>query len=308
MRFYSQAIRQVINWEAIQMGKPDAIFGIQNKFKEDKDPRKISLVIGAYRDELGKPYPFKVVQKAEEEIFKSKMDKEYLPITGDANFCKVSQKLAFGINSPNIATIQALSGTGALSLGAIFISRFLGKNTKIYLPDPTWPNHPNIFKDAGLVNIFSYPYYNAKSNNLSYDKMVDFIKKMESNTVILLHACAHNPTGVDLTKSNWKEIVDIILDKKILPFIDMAYQGFATGDIENDSYAVKLLWEKNLEFLVSQSFAKNMGLYNERIGAINIVGNSPESSEKVNSQLSLDIRTRYSNPPAHGARIVAKIL
>jgi len=299
---------QVINWNSIPLAPPDPIFGILKMCNEDKDPNKISLVVGAYRDENGKPYLFNVVKKVEEEIFKSKLDKEYLLLTGDVAFCTQSQKLAFGENSPKIATVQALSGTGALFLGATFIRKFLGDKIKIYFPDETWPNHYGVFKDAGLSNIITYPYYDPSKNALCFDKMLECIKTIEPGSVILLHACAHNPTGVDLSKENWNVLVKEIRERKIFPFIDMAYQGFATGDIEGDAYSVRLFFKENMEFMVAQSYAKNMGLYNERIGALSIVTDSKESSDRVLSQLGIEARTSYSNPPAHGARIVARIL
>jgi aspartate aminotransferase len=205
-------------------------------------------------------------------------------------------------------TVQALSGTGALRLGARFLSYALSPTTPVYISDPTWGNHLKVFEHSALTNQVRYPYYDKAHNSLDYAGMMGAISKAPRGAIILLHACAHNPTGIDPTKEQWQEILKVIKEHGLVPFLDLAYQGFATGDIEADAYAVRLFFASGLQFVVAQSFAKNIGLYGERIGALHVVCPDADTAKKVFSNVQIDIRAMYSNPPTFGARIVGRIL
>jgi len=280
------------------------------QFNKDTDKEKVSLIIGAYRNEEGKPYVFNVVRKIEEELFKERVNKEYLPLAGNEEFMEGAKKFVFGDDPKlleRVATNQSLSGTGALRIGAELLSISMPKETKIYISQPTWENHVAVFRDAGLVNQEFYPYYNPADNSLDFKGMMEVLGKAEPNSIVLLHGCAHNPTGIDPTKEQWKEIVELCKSKQLLPFIDFAYQGFATGDIEADAFAVRLFAAEGLQFLVAESFAKNAGLYGERIGAIHVVCQDPDTANKVFTNMRVRNRAMFSNAPCHGAYIMNKI-
>jgi len=298
-------------FEKVPEAPADIIFGLNVAFKSDPHPDKLNLVVGAYRTEEGKPFVLSSVKKAEQIIVNSsEFNKEYLPIDGLAEFNKVSAKLIFGDTyegvSKKTATIQSLSGTGAVRLGAEFIKRFMPDAT-VYISDPTWPNHKNIFAQAG-VPIKTYRYYDTKINGVNLESMISDIQAAPSGSVILLHACAHNPTGADPSLEQWERLAQIIKERKLFPFFDCAYQGFASGDLDKDAQSVRLFVNKGLELFVAQSFAKNCGLYGERIGAFSVVCNSETGAKCVLSQLKSIARATYSNPPAHGAFIVSLIL
>lgn len=299
-------------WAAVEKGPPDPILGLKELFTKDTNPKKINLGVGAYRDDKGKPYVLPSVKKAEEIVFKKCLNKEYPPISGIPEFCPLAAKLAFGECSEIIqnglnATVQTLSGTGALSLAANFLKRFFPGPKVIYMPGPTWANHKTIFKMAGLETK-TYRYYDNKKLWLCFDWILEDICRMPEKSIILLHVCAHNPTGIDLSSDEWKEISSLIKKKNIFPFFDFAYQGFATGVIENDNYPLRTFAADCHNLLVTQSFAKNMGLYGERIGALSITTNSKTEVDIVLSQLKILIRGTYSVPPIHGARLVIEVL
>jgi len=235
------------------------------------------------------------------------LDKEYLPITGLKSFVDKAVKLAYGESTdPNlVAASQSISGTGALRIGGEFLNKFHSNKT-IYLPTPSWGNHKPIFADSGL-KVESYRYYDQKTIGLDINGMLEDMKKIPDNSVVLLHSCAHNPTGVDPTKDQWAQILKVVEDKQHLPFFDMAYQGFATGNIEQDAYALRLFAKSSniKSILLAQSFAKNMGLYGERVGLFSI---KSEHKKEVESQIKILIRPMYSNPPLHGAHIASTIL
>ncbi|KAH8920903.1 hypothetical protein BT69DRAFT_1308919 [Atractiella rhizophila] len=310
---YSQrALRGVSTWANVKQGPPDPILGVTEAFKADTDSRKINLGVGAYRDENGKPFVLPSVRKAEESIVKAKYDKEYLPITGFGEFTKNAAILAYGKDSTplkegRVAITQSISGTGALRIGAAFLSRWYPHAKTVYLPTPSWGNHTPIMKDSGL-EVKQYRYYDKKTVGLDFKGLVEDLKAAPSNSIVLLHACAHNPTGVDPTKEQWKEIADLVKEKGHFPFFDMAYQGFASGSVDADAFAPRYFVEQNIPIVLSQSFAKNMGLYGERVGAFSIVTASPEEKARVDSQLKILVRPMYSNPPLHGARIAGTIL
>lgn len=304
--------REASFWEKVPMGPPDAILGITEAFKRDKDPRKINLGAGTYRDDNGKPYVLPTVREAEKRIIAKNMDKEYAPIAGLSEFSKLSATFAFGDDSPVIknglnASAQSISGTGALRIGAAFISSFYPYAKEVYVPAPTWGNHVPIFKHSG-VNVKFYKYYEKKTVSLDFKGMMSDIMEFPDRSVILLHACAHNPTGIDLKKEQWKELSALMKKKNHFPFFDMAYQGFASGDAMNDAFAVRQFVSDGHQIILCQSFAKNMGLYGERAGNFTVVCKDTEEVDRVLSQIKIIIRPMYSSPPIHGARIVTEIL
>ncbi|KAI9592340.1 pyridoxal phosphate-dependent transferase [Syncephalis fuscata] len=305
--------RGVSTWSNVPQGPPDPILGVTEAFKADQDPRKINLGVGAYRNDAGKPYVLTSVRKAEESLLGKHMDKEYLGITGLPSFNSAAAELAYGndhavIADQRVAITQSISGTGALRIGGAFLSRFYEKGAKrIYLPNPSWGNHTPIFKDSGL-EVAQYRYFDKQTNGLDLAGMLEDIKAMPKNSIVLLHACAHNPTGVDPTKAQWDQISQAIKERDHFVFFDMAYQGFASGDPTRDAYALRSFVNNGHQVMLSQSFAKNMGMYGERIGAFSIIAESKEERQRVESQIKILVRPMYSNPPLNGARIVSEVL
>ncbi|XP_076160373.1 glutamate oxaloacetate transaminase 2 [Ptiloglossa arizonensis] len=299
-------------WSHVEMGPPDAILGITEAFKKDQNPKKINLGVGAYRDDNGKPFVLPSVRKAEERIRNKEMDKEYSPIAGNAEFCKHSINLALGDSNDVVtnglnATVQGISGTGSLYIGATFLSHFFSGNKEVYLPTPTWGNHAPIFKLARLP-VKTYRYYDPKTCGLDFQGALEDISKIPEKSIIVLHACAHNPTGVDPKPEQWKELSTLIKKRNLFTFFDMAYQGFASGCIQKDSLAIKLFLKDGHKIALAQSYAKNMGLYGERVGAFTLVSSNKDEAQNTLSQLKILIRPIYSNPPINGARIVNEIL
>ncbi|CAL8243229.1 unnamed protein product [Lota lota] len=299
-------------WGGLQMGPPDPILGVSEAFKKDTNPKKMNLGVGAYRDDQGKPFVLSCVRKAEALIAAKQLDKEYLAIGGLAEFNKSCAKLALGADSEVLKsgrniTVQTISGTGSLRIGANFLSRFYGGPRDVYLPKPSWGNHTPIFKDAGMT-LKAYRYYDPSTCGFDFSGALEDISKIPEQSVIMLHACAHNPTGVDPRPEQWKEISDLVKKRNLLVFFDMAYQGFASGDIDKDAWAVRYFIEQGHNIVLSQSFAKNMGLYGERVGGFTVVCKDAEEAKRVESQLKILIRPIYSNPPMNGARIAATIL
>ncbi|KAM0754790.1 aspartate aminotransferase [Meredithblackwellia eburnea MCA 4105] len=311
-------------FSTVPLAPPDAIFALTSGYKADTFPQKVNLGVGAYRDNNGNPFVLPVVAKAKVIIAQDNtLDHEYLPIGGLPTFTSASAKLIFGENSPaikegRVSTVQTISGTGANHLGALFLDRFYtpwnGKAQKdkiIYISNPTWANHKAIFNNIGL-SVVEYPYYDPKTIGLAFEAYLDFLRNVPHQSVILVHACAHNPTGVDPTPEQWKEIVNIFIERKLFAFLDTAYQGFASGSLDDDAWAVRHFTERGVPLLVCQSFAKNMGLYGERIGALSVVaahaGDGEGGSKRVASQLLVLQRSEISNPPTFGARIASLIL
>lgn len=303
-------------WSGVPLGPPDPILGVTEAFKADKNPNKMNLGVGAYRDDHGRPFVLKSVREAEAQIAKHHLNKEYLPITGDPAYVKRSVELAYGADNPAvkndlIAATQSISGTGALRIGGAFLSRWYAKssggNPTIYLPTPSWGNHVPIFKDSGL-EVGQYRYFDKKTNGLDFDAMLSDLKSIPNKSVVLLHACAHNPTGVDPSPAQWREISQVVKEKQHFAFFDMAYQGFASGDMDHDAFAVRLFLEDGHKIALSQSFAKNMGLYGERVGTFSIVTGDHDEKKRVESQIKILVRPMYSNPPLNGARIASEIL
>jgi aspartate aminotransferase len=306
-------VRQSSAWFGnVQMGPPDAILGVTEAFKRDNNPKKINLGVGAYRDDQGKPFVLPSVRQAEDQIISAKMDKEYAGIIGLPEFTANAAKLAFGEDSPIIkakrnATVQSISGTGALRIGAEFLSKWYPNSKVIYQPSPTWGNHVPIFKFAG-VDVKNYRYYDKNTCGFDEKGCLEDIANIPEKSIILLHACAHNPTGVDPTPEQWMKIAEVAKKRNLYVFFDMAYQGFASGDINRDAHAVRYFVEQGHNICLAQSFAKNMGLYGERVGAYTVVCQDEDEQARVMSQLKILIRPIYSNPPVHGARIASKIL
>jgi len=306
------AVRNGSFWSGVEMGPPDAILGVTEAFKKDSNPKKMNLGVGAYRDDAGQPFVLPSVLKAEQNIMAAKLNKEYAPIGGEPEFCKEAAKLAFGDTSPVVTegrnvTLQGISGTGSLRIGAEFISKWWPGNNTIYLPKPSWGNHTPIFKFAGF-NVAGYTYYDPSTCGLNFSGAMADISAIPEGSVILLHACAHNPTGVDPTPEQWKEMSAVIKARNLLPYFDMAYQGFASGDVDKDAAALRQFIDDGHNVLLAQSFAKNMGLYGERAGAFTVVCSDKEEASRVESQVKIIVRPLYSNPPRHGARIAAEVM
>jgi aspartate aminotransferase, mitochondrial len=278
-----------------------------------KDAHAAKLIIvgvGAYRDDKGKPYVLPSVRAAEDKVVSAHLNKEYAGITGVPEFTKAAALLAYGEGSSaldRVAITQSISGTGALRIGGAFLERWYPGAKKIYIPTPSWANHAAVFKDSGLT-IEKYRYYNKDTIGLDFEGMVADIKGAPKGSIFLLHACAHNPTGVDPTPEQWKEISKAVKSGEHFAFFDMAYQGFASGDTDKDAFALRHFIEQGHNVALAQSFAKNMGLYGERVGAFSIVCADAEEKKRVDSQIKILVRPLYSNPPIHGARIASEIL
>jgi aspartate aminotransferase len=302
-------------WAGVEEAPPDPILGLTARFKEDKDKNKMNLGVGAYRTEDGKPYVLNVVKKAEsallDQVASGAVNKEYLPIDGLASFKKATTELILGSGSKSIAEgrvacTQALSGTGALRIGGMFINNFL-PGRMILLSNPTWGNHKAIFGKSGL-KVGQYRYFHPATKGLDFDGMIEDLKAAPDGSVVLLHACAHNPTGVDPTVAQWNTILDVVKAKSFIPFFDCAYQGYASGDLARDAAAVQMFDAAGVELMIAQSYSKNFGLYGERIGALSLTCSTKEATKATLSQLKMIVRPMYSNPPKHGAHIVAHCL
>ncbi|KAF2787800.1 mitochondrial aspartate aminotransferas-like protein [Melanomma pulvis-pyrius CBS 109.77] len=304
-------VRAVSAWSKVPQGPP-AILGITEAFKADTNSEKINLGVGAYRDDKGKPFVLPSVRQAEKKLVESLLDKEYAGITGVPAFTKAALTLAYGPDSTplkedRIVITQTISGTGALRIGGAFLERFFPGAKTIYIPNPSWANHAAVFKDSGL-KVEKYRYYNKDTIGLDFDGMLADIKALPKGSIVLLHACAHNPTGVDPTEEQWLKIAEVVKEGDHFPFFDMAYQGFASGDTDKDAFALRHFIKEGLRPVLAQSFAKNMGLYGERVGAFSVVCESAEEKKRVDSQVKILVRPLYSNPPVHGARIASVIL
>jgi len=303
-------------FEEVSQAPPIEVFQLSRDFQADTDANKIALGVGAYRTDEGKPWILPVVKKAEkilaERIEKEEINHEYLPVLGLESFATGATNMLLGSDSPAVKEnrafgVQALSGTGALRVGAEFLKNILGRSV-VYYSDPTWGNHGLIFKNAGFAAINKYRYYHAGTKGLDFAGMLEDLGNAPEGAVIILHACAHNPTGVDLNKEQWAEVADLMKQKKLFCFFDCAYQGFASGSLDTDAWTVRYFVERGFELFCSQSFSKNFGLYNERAGNLTVVVKDVGPIARMKSQLTLLVRAMYSNPPAHGARIVQLVL
>lgn len=294
---------------SIPVGPPDSILGINEAYKSCSDPNKVNICVGAYRDSDGKPWVLPSVREAEKKMMEAKENKEYAAIAGDAEFVRLALQFAYGKDADltRIAGVQSLSGTGACRIGGNFLAKFLPSGTAIYLPKPTWGNHVAIFRDCGF-DVRWYRYYDSSTNGLDFQGLKEDLNEAPENSVVLLHACAHNPTGCDPSMDQWKAISAICKEKQFKVFFDSAYQGFASGDAEADATALRLFVSDGHTPILAQSFAKNFGLYGERCGTLSVVCSTAEQKAAVMSQLKLIIRPMYSNPPIHGSGIVRTVL
>ncbi|KAL9127123.1 MAG: hypothetical protein Q9217_003949 [Psora testacea] len=309
----------VFDKDNVPQAPEDPLFGLMAAYRKDDFEKKVDLGIGAYRDDNAKPWVLPVVKQADEILRKDpNLNHEYLPIAGLADFTTAAQKLILGADSPVIqekraVSFQTISGTGAVHLGGLFLSRFYPRPTDqpIYFSSPTWANHNQIFSNVHLP-IKTYPYFSPTTKGLDFEGMKSTISSAPEGSIILLHACAHNPTGVDPTREQWMELAKVIRARKHFPFFDCAYQGFASGSLENDAWAIRYFLAQNFEMCIAQSFAKNFGLYGERAGAFHFVtGPGPDAQDtigRIASQLAILQRSEISNPPAYGARIASLVL
>lgn len=296
-------------WNEVPEGPPDAILGIAQAFRAAPEEHKVNVCVGAYRDTKGLPWVLPSVKKAEEMMLADdKENKEYLPIDGDQAYVEKALKFAYGAEAPleRIAGVQTLSGTGACRIGGQFLADFY-PNKNIFVPDPTWGNHHKIFAANGL-KVGTYRYYDRSTNRLNLEGMLQDFKDAPDGSILLLHACAHNPTGCDPTDEQWTQLLDVIKEKGHLIFFDSAYQGFASGDAEADAKALRRVVDAGFPVLLAQSFAKNFGLYGERCGTLSVVCKDAAQKDIIMSQLKCIIRPMYSSPPKHGSSIVRTVL
>lgn len=298
-------------FSAIPLAPKDPILGITEAFNADTRADKANLGVGVYYDENGKLPLLSCVRQAEDQLNATHSPRGYLPIDGIAAYNQAVQKLLFGEGSAVITekraiTAEALGGTGALKIGADLIRRFSPAGTVVYISDPSWENHRAIFEGAGF-EVRTYPYYDAASHGLNFQGMLDCIKSAAAGSVFILHACCHNPTGVDLDAGQWDQVIAALEAGRHIPFLDIAYQGFGDG-IEEDGQVVRKFAASAVPFLVSSSFSKSFSLYGERVGALTVVLDSADEAARTLSQLKRVIRSNYSNPPTHGAQVVQRVL
>jgi aromatic-amino-acid transaminase len=292
------------------MAARDPILGLNEAFGADTRPDKVNLGVGVYYDDAGKIPLLAAVRQAETQRTAAAPARGYLPIDGIVQYNLAVQTLLFGPSSPliadkRVATVQALGGTGALKVGADLLKRFV-PDAKIWISDPSWENHRALFEGAGF-EVETYPYYDAESHGVRFDAMLATLQGLPERSIVVLHACCHNPTGVDLTDGQWVKVVDACKARGLIPFLDIAYQGFGDG-IDADAAAVRRFAGAGIDFLVSSSFSKSFSLYGERVGALSVVCASADEAARVLSQLKIVVRTNYSNPPTHGGSVVATVL
>ncbi len=295
---------------AVEMAPRDPILGLNEQFNADPNPAKVNLGVGVYFDDQGKLPVLACVAAAEKQLLEAPKAKGYLPIDGIAAYDKAVQGLVFGsdseaVRSGRVATVQALGGTGGLKIGADFLKR-LEPGATVLISDPSWENHRALFTNAGFT-VNTYPYYDAATRGIRFDAMLDTLASAAPGTVAVLHACCHNPTGCDLTPAQWDQVVATCKARGLVPFLDMAYQGFGEG-IAEDGAVVGQFLAAGISFFVSTSFSKSFSLYGERVGALSVVCSDKAEAERVLSQLKIVIRTNYSNPPTFGATVVATVL
>jgi len=295
---------------AVPMAPKDPILGVTEAYNADANPHKVNLADGVYCDENGKVPLLECVRHVEEQRVKTRAPKSYLPIDGLAAYDKAVRELIFGVDSEavrsnRIVTVQALGGTGGLKVGADFLKRF-GPGARVWISEPSWENHRALFENAGFT-VSTYPYYDAKTHSVSFASMLGALDAMPAGSIVVLHACCHNPTGLDLTGEQWETVLAAVKLRGLVPFLDLAYQGFGDG-IDADAHAARLFARRIYPAFLSSSFSKSFSLYGERVGALSVVAASSDEAARVLSQLKRIVRTNYSNPPTHGGDIVARIL
>lgn len=311
-RWLPAAARASSVWANVPEGPPDAIFGLVEACNKDPRPEKVNLSIGAYRDSEGRPFVLSTVRKAERMVVEEDLDKEYAGIMGYEAMRRAAVELALGkddesVNNKLYSTAQTVSGTGALRVAGIFYNKFLPQDKTIYLPNPSWGNHSQVFRACGL-DVKSYRYYDSKTCAFDATGAYEDLSKLPEKSAVLFHACAHNPTGVDMKLEEWAEVSKICKQRSLYVLVDMAYQGFATGDLDRDAAGLRLMAKDGHKLILCQSFSKNMGLYGERLGAVTFLCGSESEQKAVESQVKIIIRPLWSNPPIHGARIALRIL
>ncbi|MDR5856437.1 aspartate/tyrosine/aromatic aminotransferase [Caballeronia sp. LZ062] len=297
-------------FEHIDAYPGDPILTLNENFQKDPRTNKVNLSIGIYFDDAGRLPVMQAVREAERSILQELGPKPYLPMAGFAHYRDAVQALVFGTGSAaraegRIASVQTLGGSGALKVGADFIKRYFPAS-KVWVSDPTWENHRFIFERAGF-EVNTYPYYDEATGGLRFDAMLDAIDALPAKSVVLLHACCHNPTGVDLDEAQWVRIIDVLQKRDLLPFVDMAYQGFGSG-LDDDAFAVRELARRGVPAFIANSFSKNFSLYGERCGGLHVICDDAAEADRVLGQLTSAVRANYSNPPTHGAKIVTKVL
>lgn len=295
---------------AVEMAPRDPILGLNEQYAADSNPNKVNLGVGVYYDDNGKLPLLACVKAAEEDMMKTPTARGYLPIDGIVAYDNAVKGLVFGadsepVRSGRVATIQAIGGTGGLKVGADFLKK-LSPNAKVLISDPSWENHRALFTNAGFV-VDSYPYYDAAKRGVNFDGMLAALNAAPAGTIVVLHACCHNPTGYDITAAQWDQVIAAVKARNLTPFLDMAYQGFGHGIAEDGAVVGKFV-DAGLSFFVSTSFSKSFSLYGERVGALSVLCESKEEAARVLSQLKIAIRTNYSNPPIHGGAVVAAVL
>jgi aromatic-amino-acid transaminase len=297
-------------FSTVEMAPKDPIFGLIEQFNQDGNPNKVNLAIGVYCDDEGKLPLLKCVQEAEKRIAAAPKARGYLPMDGMAAYDSAVKALVFGADSSivkegRVGTAQSIGGTGGLKIGADFLKKYYPAS-KLLISDPSWENHRALFTSAGFT-VDTYPYYDAAKRGINFDGMLAALNAAAPKTIVLLHACCHNPTGYDLTPAQWDQVIAVIKAKDLVSFLDMAYQGFGFGIAEDGAVIAKFV-AAGLDFFVSTSFSKSFSLYGERVGALSVACASKEECDRVMSQIKLVIRTNYSNPPTHGATVCATVL
>ncbi|MDR2852808.1 MAG: aspartate/tyrosine/aromatic aminotransferase [Burkholderiaceae bacterium] len=297
-------------FSAVEMAPRDPILGLNEQFAADTHPNKVNLGVGVYYDENGKLPLLQCVQAAEQDMLKQPSARGYLPIDGIAAYDSAVKTLVFGagsvpVQSGRVATIQALGGTGGLKVGADLL-KHIAPSAKVLISNPSWENHRALFTQAGF-KVESYPYYDAALRGIDFDAMLAALNSAPAGTIVVLHACCHNPTGYDLAPAQWDQVIAAVKARNLTPFLDMAYQGFSAGLAEDGAVVGKFV-AAGLSFFVSTSFSKSFSLYGERVGALSVLCQSKDETARVLSQLKIMIRTNYSNPPTHGGAVVAAVL
>ena len=297
-------------FDKLDVAPPDPILGLEEAFRRDPNPAKINLSVGVYKDADGNTPVFQTVKRAEETILQNEASKSYLGIDGSPDYAAAVQSLIFGPTHPLVGgglavTAHTPGGTGGLRVAGDFVKK-INPGACVWVSQPTWPNHPNVFRAAGL-KVETYPYFDAINNRLAFDEMLAALDKLPAGDVVVLHGSCHNPTGIDPTAEQWARIADVVEARGLLPLVDFAYQGLAEG-LREDAAGVVTLCRPGRELLVASSFSKNFGLYNERVGALTLVADSAAGAQAALSHIKTVIRANYSNPPAHGSKIVTTIL
>jgi aromatic-amino-acid transaminase len=297
-------------FDAVELAPRDPILGLNEQFNADPNPAKVNLGVGVYFDDNGKLPLLQCVLAAEKQMVEAPKPRNYLPIDGIAAYDKAVQALVFGaeseaVKSGRIATVQAVGGTGGLKVGADFLKR-VNPDAPVLISDPSWENHRALFANAGFA-VATYPYYDAARRGVNVDGMLAALKAAQERSIVVLHACCHNPTGYDIGATQWAQVIEAVKSRNLVAFLDMAYQGFGDG-IAEDGAVVQQFLAAGIGFFVSTSFSKSFSLYGERVGALSVVCASADEAARVLSQLKITIRTNYSNPPTHGAQVVATVL